>query len=42
MKVKHLFLALIIGILAFASCKKQEAEIQPTSGDRNAISKGRI
>ena len=37
MKVKHLFLALVIGTLAFASCKKQEAEIQPTSGDRNAI-----
>ena len=34
MKVKHLFLALVIGTLAFASCKKQEAEIQPTYGDR--------
>ncbi|MBO4532024.1 MAG: hypothetical protein J5767_15445 [Paludibacteraceae bacterium] len=37
MKVKHLFLALVIGTLAFASCKKQEAEIQPTSGDRTPL-----
>ena len=37
MKVKHLFLALVIGILAFASCKKQEAEIQPTYGDRSPL-----
>lgn len=35
--MKKLFLALAVCLLAFASCKKQEAEIQPATGDRNAI-----
>lgn len=37
MKIKNLFLALVIGTLAFASCKKQEADIQPQHGDRTPI-----
>ena len=37
MKIKNLFLALVIGTLAFASCKKQEAEIQPTPGNRTPL-----
>ena len=35
--MKKLFLAMVIGCLAFASCKKQEAEIQPQVGDRTPI-----
>ena len=35
--MKKLFFALVIGCLAFASCKKQDAEIQPNTGDRNPI-----
>lgn len=37
MKIKHLFLALVACTLAFASCKKQDAEIQPKPGERAPI-----
>lgn len=35
--MKKLFLMLAVCLLAFASCKKQEAEIQPTPGDRTPL-----
>ena len=35
--MKKLFFALVISCLAFASCKKENAEIQPTTGDRTPL-----